>query len=156
MSKMLREDICSVGAPGYLATDIESSRVEQCLPSEVQYACLYWVEHLRKSGAQLSDNERIHQFLRDHVLHWLEALSWLQKVSEGIQAVTSLESISIVSLSYMQHLRCYPTKLFFRRATVRIYVRLFMTLSGSHSMAGHRSSKLLFKYIVAHLFSRRR
>lgn len=102
MSKMLREDICSVGAPGYLATDIERSRVERCLPSEVQYACLYWIEHLRKSGAQLSDNEWVHQFLREHILHWLEALSWLQKVSEGIQAVTSLESIAIVSLFYLQ------------------------------------------------------
>jgi hypothetical protein len=39
----------------------------------------------------------VHQFLQVHLLHWLEALSWMQKVSEGIYAITSLESIIAVS-----------------------------------------------------------
>ena len=94
----LKEDICSVGKPGTLSTDIESSRVEDCLPPEVQYACLYWVLHLQKSGAQLRDNDQIHQFLQKHTLHWLEALGWMQKISEGILAIILLESIALVSL----------------------------------------------------------
>jgi hypothetical protein len=61
-------------------------------------ACLYCVKHLRKGDARLSDNDRVHQFLREHVLYWLEALSWIRKVSEGIHAVTSLKSIALVSL----------------------------------------------------------
>ena len=99
LSTALKEDICSVNKFGTLATDIESSRVEQCLPPEVQYACLYWVEHLQKSEAQLRDNEQVHQFLQKNLLHWLEALGWMQKVSEGILAIISLESIALVSLS---------------------------------------------------------
>ena len=59
----LKEDICSVNKPGALATDVESSRVEQCLPAEAQYAYLYWVQHLQKSGGQLRDNDQVHQFL---------------------------------------------------------------------------------------------
>jgi hypothetical protein len=46
MSTSLKKDICGEHSPGWLATDVESSQLEQCLPLEVQYACLYWVQHL--------------------------------------------------------------------------------------------------------------
>jgi hypothetical protein len=41
MSNSLRHDICGLGAPGTLVGNMESSLVEQCLPLEVKYACLY-------------------------------------------------------------------------------------------------------------------
>jgi len=97
MSTSLKQDICGVDTSGVLLTDIQSSWVEQCLPSEMQYACLYWVDHLQKSGAQLHDNDQVHQFLQEHLLHWLEALAWTRKVSEGIHAIASLESAALVS-----------------------------------------------------------
>ena len=97
MSKSLKQDVCGLDAPGVFVTEVESSRVEQHLPPEVQYACLYWAEHLQKSGAELHDNDQVHQFLQDHFLHWLEALGWIGKISEGIHAITSLEFITAVS-----------------------------------------------------------
>jgi hypothetical protein len=97
MSASLKQDICSLNAPGVLVTDVESSRVERSLPPEVQYTCLYWIQHLQKSCVQLHDNDQVHQFLQRHLLHWLEALGWMQKVSEGIYAIASLESIVAVS-----------------------------------------------------------
>ena len=105
MSTSLKQDICGLSAPGVLATDVERSRVDERLPPEVQYACLYWVQHLEKSGAQLFNDDRVHQFLQVHLLHWLEALSWMQKVSEGIVAIASLESIALVSIPavYQNH-----------------------------------------------------
>lgn len=96
MSKSLRQDICGVDSPGLLATEVESSRVEQYLPSEVQYACLYWVEHLQKGSTQLQDNDQVHQFLRLHLLQWLEALGWMQRIPDGIYAITSLELTALV------------------------------------------------------------
>ena len=98
MSSSLKQDICGLDRPGVFVAEVENSQVEQYLPPEAQYACLYWVKHLQKSEAQLCDNEQIHQFLKEHLLHWLEALSWMRKVSEGIYAITSLESIALVSL----------------------------------------------------------
>ena len=98
MSTSLKQDICGLGAPDVPATDIESSQVEQHLPSEVQYACLNWVQHLQKSGMQLYGNDQVHQFLQTHLLHWLEALGWIGKTSEGILAILSLESQIQVSL----------------------------------------------------------
>jgi hypothetical protein len=98
MSTSLKQDVCKLDAPGMLITDVESGLLEQYLSSEVQYACLYWIQHLEKSGAQLHDHEQVHQFLQEHLLHWLEALGWMRKVSEGVHAITSLDSIVAVSL----------------------------------------------------------
>jgi hypothetical protein len=105
MSSSLKQDICKLNAPGALVIEVESGIVEQYLPPEVQYACLYWTQHLQKSGAQLHDNDQVHQFLQTHLLHWIEALSWMRKISEGIVAITSLESIALVSSSLARYER---------------------------------------------------
>lgn len=96
MLKSLKENICDITIPGTLVGEVDSSQVQKCIPQEVQYACLYWVQHLQKSGSQLKDNDMVHQFLQKHLLHWLEALSWMQKLSEGILSVISLESTAVV------------------------------------------------------------
>jgi hypothetical protein len=98
MAALLKQDICGAGAPGMLAADMERSRVEQSLPPELQYACLYWIQHLQKSGAQPSDNDQVHQFLQEHLLHWLEALGWMGKVSEAVHAIASLDLLIAVSI----------------------------------------------------------
>jgi hypothetical protein len=103
MSSSLKQDLCGQDAPGTCVVNVERRRIEQCLPREVQYACLYWIQYLQKSGAQLYDNDEVHQFLQIHLLHWLEALSWIQKISEGILAIYSLESIALVSISAVYH-----------------------------------------------------
>ena len=84
-------------APGSQASQVESSWIEKCLPPEVQYACLYWVQHLQKSDSQAQNSEEAYRFLQDHLLHWLEALGWMGKTSEGIQAILSLEAYILVS-----------------------------------------------------------
>ncbi|KUJ10180.1 uncharacterized protein LY89DRAFT_710917 [Mollisia scopiformis] len=92
MSQTLKKDVCEMHAPGSQASQVESSCIQKCLPPDVQYACLYWVQHLQKSSSQASDGEEAHRFLQAHLLHWLEALGWMGKTSEGIQAILSLEA----------------------------------------------------------------
>jgi hypothetical protein len=98
MSTSLRKNVCGQEGSGTLIADIESNQIEQCLPLEVRYACIYWAQHLQKSDAQLYNNDRVYQFLQEHLLHWLEALGWIGKTSEGILAILSLESQIQVSL----------------------------------------------------------
>jgi NACHT domain len=98
LSTTLKRDVCSLYYPGALTKDVESCRVDGCLPWEVQYACLYWIQHLQNSRTDLY--HQIYQFLQEHLLHWLEALCWMGKASEGILAITSLESHILVSHLY--------------------------------------------------------
>ena len=97
LSATLKQNICGLQDPGSLMADVERSRVEQTLLPEVQYACTYWVQHLQKGDVQLQDNSRVHEFLQEHLLHWLESMSLLEKTSESVRALTSLESHVLVS-----------------------------------------------------------
>ena len=42
----LKKDICGLRILGTLGTDIDRRKIDACLPSEIQYACLYWVYNL--------------------------------------------------------------------------------------------------------------
>jgi AAA ATPase domain len=109
MSQTLKKDICGIQAPGSQASEVENCRMIECLPPEVQYACIYWVQHLQRGGSRVQDYGEAHQFLQTHLLHWLEALGWIGRVSEGIQAILSLEAYILVSyLSIIDRsLTCY-------------------------------------------------
>ena len=97
MFNSLRRDICGLRAPGTFASAVESCRIEQYLPPDLQYACRYWVQHLQRSEYHLVDDCQVHKFLQEHLLHWLEALSLMGKLSEAIQIVTALQSMLTVS-----------------------------------------------------------
>ena len=97
MSEKLKRDVCGLNVPGAQIANVPPDRNKHCLTAELQYACQYWVQHLQRSETQLLDDEQVHVFLREHLLHWLEALSLMQKTSEGVLAITSLDSMIIVS-----------------------------------------------------------
>ncbi|CRG92733.1 putative WD repeat-containing protein alr3466 [Talaromyces islandicus] len=90
MSVALKKDICGLHAPGTSVETVPNHQIEQCLPPELQYACLYWGQHLFKSGSSVYDNDFIHQFVQEHLLHWLEALSLMGRVPEAILVMNSL------------------------------------------------------------------
>ena len=73
----------------------------------LRYPCVYWARHVcqvglqldpQRNGAQLYD--QVYQFLQEHFLHWLEALGWIGKSSEGILAIFSLEALYPVGPIY--------------------------------------------------------
>lgn len=102
MSASLMQNIGSVDAPDTLELDVEWRRAERSLSAEVQYACRYWIEHVRRSGTQLCDDSQVYIFLKEHLLHWLEALGWMKKISEGVLAISFLEAQLSVSLLYLR------------------------------------------------------
>ena len=97
MSKRLKMDFCGLSTPDTLAEEVPTAKVKECLPGSLQYACLYWVQHLQKSKACLQDSNQVHEFLQRHLLHWLEALSLMRKSSEGIRMIKALQSLPTVS-----------------------------------------------------------
>ena len=96
MSTSLKEDICLLGAPGVSVPDMD--RVEQYVTPELQYASLYWVYHLQSTGIRLHDNDKVHQFLQVHLLHWFEVLSLIRRLPDGVRMVTALEFMAVSTL----------------------------------------------------------
>ena len=98
MSCTLKRDVCGLQMPGALASEVESNTLSRCLPKHVQYACRYWVDHLQRSEIGLcDDNGRVHKFLQQYFLNWIEALSLMGKISEGVLMITALHSMLTVS-----------------------------------------------------------
>ncbi|KAH9205082.1 WD40-repeat-containing domain protein, partial [Leptodontidium sp. 2 PMI_412] len=63
----------------------------------VQYSCLYWIDHLLDCDRghttdELKDDGSVHQFLRASYIHWLEALSLLRSLPDGIVMIAKLEN----------------------------------------------------------------
>jgi hypothetical protein len=99
--KTLQRDIWNIKLPGLHTKDI-------CKPSPnplaaVEYSCVYWMDHLEASllnrACELGvyDRGRVDTFLQQKFLHWLEALSILGSVSDGIQVMQKLEILIEVS-----------------------------------------------------------
>jgi len=97
MSRTLEQDICGFQHSGIELEDADVTRVDKRIPRELRYACLYWMEHLSKSRRTLQDHDSVHQFLERHLLHWLEALTWLGKVSQAIYAIEAFIHVSVAS-----------------------------------------------------------
>jgi hypothetical protein len=91
----LKRDICSLQIPGKLRSEVDQRTVDAALPPSVQYACQYWVYHWKESKSSVRDGGPVHSFLTSHLLHWLEALSLLGRVSESVGMVDDLLALSV-------------------------------------------------------------
>jgi hypothetical protein len=62
---------------------------------EFEYSCVYWVSHLAQI-AKSSPNHRqdntalVFDFLRAHFLHWVEALSWIERTGSVVHLIMVL------------------------------------------------------------------
>jgi len=103
----LKKDIYSLYYPGVsLERAIHHRPIRDPLKS-LEYACVFWANHLEEAHTLCCENknkERIlsyivaaHQFVVDKFLFWLEALSYLQKISAAANALRFLQSLPTVS-----------------------------------------------------------
>jgi hypothetical protein len=101
MHKTLRRNIYSLCA---LGTPIHQAKPPTPDPlAAVGYSCIYWVDHLEESvkaedwastlNGNIEDYNAVDAFLRERYLYWLEALSLLRGMTEGILATQKLEFI---------------------------------------------------------------
>ncbi|GKT96934.1 LOW QUALITY PROTEIN: beta transducin-like protein HET-E4s [Colletotrichum tofieldiae] len=103
MSGTLQRDIYSLRAPGFPINHVKPPDPDPLAPA--RYSCVYWVSHLadgsltgqEQHGQGLQDDGLAHTFLKEHYLHWLEALSLLGSVSAGILQMSKLSGLVQVS-----------------------------------------------------------
>lgn len=94
----LQKNICNLSAPGTLRAEIDGRIITDSLPLDLQYACRFWVYHLKESQMGIRDDEAVHVFLKNHFLHWLESLALLGRIAESIHLIRILQS-AVVCIS---------------------------------------------------------
>lgn len=92
MHGSLPKNICKLRDPAAKARDITKDQVDRCISFPIQYACRYWIQHLQKSGRDWMDHGGMKKFFWTDFLGWLEVLSLLGRLSEGINQLAGLQS----------------------------------------------------------------
>ncbi|KAH7398227.1 hypothetical protein BKA66DRAFT_483359 [Pyrenochaeta sp. MPI-SDFR-AT-0127] len=85
----LRQNMCKL-EPGILRNEVDEGTIATSLPPELQYACRYWVYHLKQSQHQISDKDSTEIFLQKHFLHWLEAMSLVGETNKCAYLIETL------------------------------------------------------------------
>jgi hypothetical protein len=109
LNDSLRRDICRLRTLGAFAKDVPQDVIHTCVLPHLRYACLYWVRHVERSHNMRSLEATISIFMKQHYLHWLEALSLLGRLADGVELMAILEALCV-----SQHPRKVP------RAAVQI------------------------------------
>lgn len=100
MLDTLRRDIYELGRPGFAIDQVITPNPDPL--ATVRYACVYWVDHLTDSTLlDQYDQKQIDDFLRQKYLNWLEALSLLRSISEGIPSMAKLDRLLQVGLVHL-------------------------------------------------------
>jgi hypothetical protein len=100
LSKTLERDAYELGTPGFPIDQISPPDPDPL--ASIRYSCVFWVDHLYDSEScakmgdkDVQDTEIVHDFLRKKYLYWLESLSLLRSMSEGVIAVQKLEALVV-------------------------------------------------------------
>ncbi|KAK4176017.1 NACHT domain-containing protein [Triangularia setosa] len=99
MFTALRRDIYGLKAPGISINQVSMPNPDPL--ASVRYSCIYWIDHLCDLISStnstwvhlLQDNGDVQKFLTTKYLYWLEALSLLGALSNGINAVRQLQGL---------------------------------------------------------------
>lgn len=95
----LRRNICNLPGDGTQREDIDPRSVDRHLSPELRYACRYWSQHLVQSQNPAGAMEMALLTLKVHFLHWVEAMSILDLISEVFGAIHRVQSCIQVSTS---------------------------------------------------------
>jgi len=133
MAKVLRRDIYDLKHPGTLIYEVTNPPKQDPLLG-LGYSCVYWIDHvcevemsdlLRNRRSRLVGALKQHfasskkksilvrdiidTFFHHHFLHWLEALSLLGVVTNGIFSLAKLRKNLLVSIPTLNSLKKYIT-----------------------------------------------
>ncbi|KAK1973210.1 WD40-repeat-containing domain protein [Colletotrichum cereale] len=92
LSSTLKRDIYELRSPGVLIDDVVLPKPDHLAP--LKYSCTHWVDHLEDSNpaesptcSDIQGNAKVHTFLKQHYLHWLEAQSLLRGMPQAVAAM---------------------------------------------------------------------
>jgi hypothetical protein len=102
MSSMLVKNVYALPL-GFKPKDIRPPDPDPLAP--IPYSCVFWADHLcslngdsPECKTELMDDGQVFGFLKKRFLRWLESLSLLGKLSDGVQSIRKLLYITQVCL----------------------------------------------------------
>lgn len=97
MNARLKRDICNIKTLGKRRKDIDQHIVDKHITADLKYACLYWIYHLQHGEQRM--NSGITTFIYKHLLHWIEVLAIVGRLSDAAMVIRRLLETFQVSRS---------------------------------------------------------
>ena len=96
MDKTLQRNVYNLRRPGFPISQVKPPSPDPL--AAAKYSCIYWVKHLVESLKSIKhedtqDDGKVEVFLRNKYLYWLEALSLLGRMSDGVLSMANLRSL---------------------------------------------------------------
>lgn len=104
ISKTLRRNIYNIQSPGFLISYVRKPEPDPL--AAAHYSCVYWIDHLedcsffKNASTNLQEGGSVDIFLQKSFLYWVEALSLIRSLPQGISAMLQLDSFLQVSGSH--------------------------------------------------------
>ncbi|KAH0531269.1 hypothetical protein TsFJ059_000124 [Trichoderma semiorbis] len=93
MRPSLKKNICNFPCYSIDAKDITNEVTNQCVPMQLEYSCCHWVYHLMRCQDPKAHIPIVQSFLAEHLLHWMEIMAILHRLTELTKALEVLQSI---------------------------------------------------------------
>lgn len=94
MAHSLKKDICRIRDTGKLNKEVMDldGHIKEFVPVNLQYACRHWATHLSESvmaekSGETTVIDALMSFASLHLLHWIEVLSLIGCLDEGLPAL---------------------------------------------------------------------
>ena len=101
LSDTLQRNIYNLSHSGVPIDDIKEPTPNPI--AIVQYSSIYWIDHFCEvtypsieRQTALSDNGAIFLFFKQHLLHWIESLSLLRRLIDGLLSIRKLLRVALV------------------------------------------------------------
>ncbi|KAL4941177.1 WD40-repeat-containing domain protein [Aspergillus oleicola] len=95
MRRGLRKNICRLPSYGTLRSEIDRKTIQEYLTPELQYSCRYWSSHYLRCRNSPEGFFELFEFLKEHLLHWIEAMSILGASSITVETIANLQSFQV-------------------------------------------------------------
>ncbi|KAJ4041197.1 hypothetical protein NW753_010605 [Fusarium oxysporum] len=113
----LHENMCGLSFPGMRRSAVGARQLEERIPPELQYACMYWIHHQTKVDFEPNESREVYEFLTTHFLHWLEALSLMGRAEDCLDSIRSL--MGWLEASLFRSLKSEPPLTLIRTKEIR-------------------------------------
>jgi hypothetical protein len=80
-----------------------SQCIQKAIPPHLAYACLFWADHFHATHGSDILKANLQDFIYNHLLYWIEALSLLDHVSVASPALLKTAQWSIVSSTLLHY-----------------------------------------------------
>jgi hypothetical protein len=90
MNRHLKQNICGLQEASLLVSEISDlhARLDNHAPTELRYACQHWMTHLgHTSQATETLVDELNEFCSNHLPHWIEMLSLIGMLADGLSAL---------------------------------------------------------------------